>query len=299
LDFFGRGRLTAIIVGHRIVARRQKKKNSRPRGAAIDFKEERIMALAGQVTNPERVEERDVSFQSDGTAINAYLARPREPGSYPGIIVIHEAWGVNDHIRDVTRRFANLGYVALAPDLYTRVGAPKAADSMDVVISRMLSLSDRQLVRDLDKAADLLASQPGMNGKIGCVGFCMGGRTTLLYACSSNRLSAAIDCWGGAVTADAAPVTPQRPVPIADLVPQLSCPLYLVGGEEDANPSPAQLEALSQRLRQAGKTFTVDIFKNAGHAFLADYRPSYREKAAFELWPKIASFFETHLNGKK
>jgi carboxymethylenebutenolidase len=257
------------------------------------------MALAGQVTNPERLEGRDVSFQSDGTAINAYLARPREPGSYPGVIVIHEAWGVIEHIRDVARRFANLGYIALAPDLYTRVGAPKPEDSMDVVISRMLGLSDAQLVRDLDKAADLLAAQPGMSGKIGCVGFCMGGRTTLLYACSSNRLSAAIDCWGGAVTADAAPVTPQRPTPIADLVPRLCCPLYLVGGEEDANPSPAQLESLSQRLRQAGKNFIADIFKKAGHAFFADYRPSYREKAAFELWPKMASFFEKHLKGKK
>ena len=165
------------------------------------------MALAGQVTNPERLEGRDVSFQSDGTAINGYLVRPREPGSYPGIIVIHEAWGVIEHIRDVARRFANLGYVVLAPDLYTRVGAPKTDDPMNIVLSRMLALSDAQLVRDLDKAADLLASQPGMTGKIGCVGFCMGGRTTLLYACSSNRLSSAIDCWGGGITADAAPVT--------------------------------------------------------------------------------------------
>src|SRR3984893_11811627 len=87
--------------------------------------------------------------------------------------------------------------------------------------------------------------------------------------------------------------------PLADLVPRLCCPLYLVGGEEDANPSPAQLESLSQRLRQAGKNFIADIFKKAGHAFFADYRPSYREKATFELWPKMASFFEKHLKGKK
>jgi carboxymethylenebutenolidase len=79
----------------------------------------------------------------------------------------------------------------------------------------------------------------------------------------------------------------------------LSCPLYVVCGEEDANPSPAQVEVLRQRLQQAGKTFTIDMFKNAGHAFFADYRPSYREKAAFELWPKMAAFFDTHLKGKK
>lgn len=257
------------------------------------------MALAGQITSPERLEGRDVTFQSDGTAINAYLVRPREPGSYPGVIVIHEAWGVIEHIRDLTRRFANLGYIALAPDLYTRVGAPKPEDSMNIVLSRMLALPDAQLVRDLDQAADLLAAQPGMTGKIGCVGFCMGGRTTLLYACSSNRLSAAVDCWGGGITADAAPVTPARPTPIVDLVPRLGCPLYAVCGEEDANPSPAQAEVLRQRLQQAGKSFTVEIFKNAGHAFFADYRQSYREKAAFELWPKMAAFFDTHLKGKK
>ena len=257
------------------------------------------MALAGQVTNPEGLEGRDLTFQSDGTAINAYLVRPRDPGSYPGIIVIHEAWGVIEHIRDVTRRFANLGYIALAPDLYTRVGAPKPEDSMEIVRSRMLALADAQLVHDLEQAAGVLAAQPGMNGKIGCVGFCMGGRTTLLYACSTKRLSAAIDCWGGAVTADAAPVTPQRPLPIVDLTPRLSCPLYVVAGEEDSNPSPVQIETLRQRLQQSGKTFTVDMFKNAGHAFFADYRPSYREKAAFELWPRMVSFFDTHLKGKK
>jgi carboxymethylenebutenolidase len=76
------------------------------------------MALAGQVTNPERLEGRDVNFQSDGTAINGYLVKPREPGSYPGIIVIHEAWGVIEHIRDVARRFANLGYITCARPLY-------------------------------------------------------------------------------------------------------------------------------------------------------------------------------------
>lgn len=256
------------------------------------------MALAGEVTDPQRLETRELTFQSDGTAIGGYLARPGEPGSYPGVIVIHEAWGVIEHIRDVARRFANAGFIALAPELYTRVGAPKATDGMDIVRSRMLAMSDAQLVRDLDQAAGVLAAERGMRGKIGCVGFCMGGRTTLLYACSSNRLSAAIDCWGGAITADMSPPTANRPTPVIDLVPKLSCPLYVVCGEEDANPSPGHAEQLRQRLQQAGKTFTLDMFKNAGHAFFADYRPSYREKAAFELWPKMVAFFDHHLKGK-
>ena len=259
------------------------------------------MNVPGQVTNPERLETRDLTYASDGASIKAYLARPRAPGSYPGVIVIHEAWGVVEHIRDVARRFANLGYIALAPDLYTRVGAPGTSDGLDIVRSRMLALSDAQLVRDLERASDLINAEPGATGKLGCVGFCMGGRTTLLFACSSNRLSAAIDCWGGFITS-AAPgekTTPNRPTPVIDLVPKLSCPLYVVCGAEDTNPSPADCNELSERLRHDHKQYTCDVFQNAGHAFFADYRPNYREAAALALWPKMVSFFDSHLKGTK
>jgi carboxymethylenebutenolidase len=110
-------------------------------------------------------------------------------------------------------------------------------------------------------------------------------------------VNAAIDCWGGFITR-ATPdsvSTPERPTPVIDLVPNLGCALYVVCGEEDQNPSLADAEELRKRLQNAGKAFAVDIFKNAGHAFFADYRPSYREPAAFELWPKMVSFFKTHL----
>jgi carboxymethylenebutenolidase len=152
-------------------------------------------------------------------------------------------------------------------------------------------------VRDCEAAAALLRKQVGCNGKVGCVGFCVGGRWTLLYACSSSTVNAAVDCWGGFITRASLEkeTTPERPRPVIDLVPSLNCPLYVVCGEEDQNPSPAIAEELRQRLQKAGKTFQFDMFKNAGHAFLADYRPSYQEKAAFELWPKLVSFFKTHL----
>jgi carboxymethylenebutenolidase len=89
--------------------------------------------------------------------------------------------------------------------------------------------------------------------------------------------------------------TPERPTPVIDLAAQLHCPLYIVCGEEDQNPSPADATELSRRLKEAGKNSQLEIFKNAGHAFLADYRPSYREAAAFDLWPKLVSFFKAHL----
>jgi len=256
------------------------------------------MALAGQVEDPGRIVAQDITFASDGAKIEAFLARPRQAGKYPGLIVIHEAFGVDEHIRDVAGRFANAGFVALAPNLYQRVGAPKAGD-MGAVMQKMFGLEDRQLVRDLEAAAGHLRGLDSVNGKVGCVGFCMGGRTTLLFASSSDKVDAAAPCWGGFImsaTPDA-PSTPSRPTPVIDLVKNLHCPLYVVVGAEDANPSPAHAAQLRERLDGAGKggQATIEIFENAGHAFLNDKRPNYREQASFELWPKLVAFFKRHL----
>jgi carboxymethylenebutenolidase len=256
------------------------------------------MALAGQVENPQRIATEEITFASDGTSIEAFTATPREAGRYPGIIVIHEAFGVDDHIRDIVGRFANAGFVALAPNLYQRVGAPAPGD-MGKLMQKMFGLQDPQIVRDLEAAAARIRAMNTSNGKVGCVGFCMGGRTTLLFACSSKKVDAAVDCWGGFIlsaTPDAAS-TPSRPTPVIDLAGGLNCPLYVVVGAEDQNPSPAHAAQLRERLDKEGKSAlaTVEIFDDAGHAFLNDKRPNYREKAALELWPKMIAFFKKHL----
>ncbi|HTT75330.1 MAG TPA: dienelactone hydrolase family protein [Candidatus Binataceae bacterium] len=255
------------------------------------------MALAGEVTDLSSLETRDVTFDSDNFKMEAYLARPKAPGTYPGVLILHEAFGLVEHERDVARRFANQGFIALAPNVYSRVGALKNATDMAEVRAKMFGIRDAQLVRDFEAAAGFIRAQPGANGKVGCVGFCVGGRWTLLFACSSDKVNAAVDCWGGFITraTPESATTPERPAPVIDLVQHLHCPLYVVCGEEDQNPSPADAEELRKRLQQAGKTFQIEVFKNAGHAFFADYRPSYREKAAFELWPKMVGFFKTHL----
>jgi carboxymethylenebutenolidase len=255
------------------------------------------MTLPGEVTNLETLETCDLSFQSDGFAMRAYLARPKAPGTYPAVIILHEAFGLVEHERDIARRFANAGFIALAPDVYSRVGAPQNPSDMTEVRAKMFGITDVQLVRDLVVAATFVRAQPGASGKVGCVGFCVGGRWTLLFACSSDKVDAAIDCWGGFIaraTPDAA-ITPERPRPVIDLAQQLHCPLYIVCGEEDQNPSPADASELARRLEKAGRRFELEVFKSAGHAFFADYRPSYREAPAFDLWPKMVAFFRTHL----
>jgi carboxymethylenebutenolidase len=255
------------------------------------------MALAGEVANLAALETREVTFPSDGFQMKGYLARPKAPGAYPGIIVLHEAFGLVEHERDVARRFANAGFIALAPDIYSRVGPLKNPSDMNEVRAKMFGLSDAQVVRDGIAAAAFLRSQAGGNGRVGCVGFCVGGRWTLLLACTSDQLNAAIDCWGGFIrraTPDAL-TTPERPAPVIDLASRLHCPLFIVCGEEDQNPSPADAQELCNRLQAAGKAFQYELFKEAGHAFFADYRPSYREAAAFALWPKMVAFFKTNL----
>jgi len=255
------------------------------------------MPVPGQVMNPESIEAAALTYLSDGWPISAYMARPRRSGPRPAILVLEEIFGVNEHIRDVVRRFAAAGFIALAPEIFSRVGNPKPGEPIEAILARAQRLPDSQIVRDLDRGAALLARH-GTNGKLGCVGFCLGGRNSLLYACGGGHVDATIDCWGGYILNATATekTTPSRPTPVADMVGNLRGALYVVCGEEDKNPSPEQAAEFSGRLRKAGKKATVEAFKNAGHAFFADYRPNYRPEAAAELWPKMLSFFGTHLH---
>jgi carboxymethylenebutenolidase len=253
--------------------------------------------IPGAVTDPSRVRDENVELKSGDDTITGYLARPSQPGNYPGIIVIHEAFGLVEHIRDIARRFANIGYNALAPDLYARAGGPSNPNDMATVMPVMFGKRDTEAVQDLEAAAARLRALPGATGKIGAIGFCSGGRQTLLFACNSSKVDAAVDCWGGFIdraTPDAAH-SPERPTPVLNYVSQLHCPLFGVFGEEDQNPSVALSEDLKRRADAAHKDVTIKVYKNAGHAFLADYRPSYREGPATELWADAVAFFDKHL----
>src|SRR5690242_14847335 len=141
--------------------------------------------IPGAVTDLSRVRGENVELKSGSDTIKGYLARPSQSGSYPGIVVIHEAFGLVEHIRDIARRFANIGYNALAPDLYARAGGPKDPNDINTVMPVMFALPDAQAVRDLEAAATHLRGLSGATAKIGAIGFCSGGRHTLLFACSS------------------------------------------------------------------------------------------------------------------
>jgi carboxymethylenebutenolidase len=255
--------------------------------------------VPGAVTDPTRLRAQELTFPgAEGTAVNGYLAHPAEEGSHPAMIVIHEAMGVNDHIRDVANRFANIGYVALAVDLYTREGGPPPMDDRQAMMERLFAIRDEIVLGDLEGAADFLRAREDVTGRVGCIGFCMGGRYTLLFACSSDRLNAAVDCWGGFID-KATPeerATPARPVPPLELAEELRCPLLAAVGAEDQNPSPEIGQQLLERARLSGQEVKVDVHEGAGHAFFADYRPTYRPGPAAKLWQEIVPFLKRHLH---
>src|ERR1700730_8534265 len=265
--------------------------------------------VPGAVTDPASVLGEDVSFAgAEGALINGYLASPvassGEP-KRPAIIVIHEAGGLGEHIRDVTNRLANLGYLALGVDLYTRDGGPPPMDDLRAVMERLFAMVDASVLADLEGAADFLRARQDVNGKVGCVGFCVGGRGTLLFACASDRLDAAVDCWGGFID-KATPEqrsTSARPTPPLAMAEGLGCPLLVAIGAEDQNPSPGLGEQLRERagrspIGRSGQEVKVDVYEGAGHAFFADYRPSYRPLPAAKLWREIVPFFARHLQAQ-
>ncbi len=257
--------------------------------------------VPGAVTDPGGVRAEDLTYPgAEGTPVNGYLASPAAPAGEagrPAIVVIHEASGLVDHIKDVANRLANLGYLALGVDLYTRDGGPPPMQDMQAVMARLFSMSDAAALGDLEGAADFLRAREDCNGKVACIGFCMGGRFTLLFACASDRLDAAVDCWGGFID-KATPQersTPVRPTPPLEMADRLSCPLLAAIGAEDQNPSPELGEQLRERAAAGGQEVKVDVYEGAGHAFFADYRPSYRPGPAAKLWEEMVSFLTRHL----
>lgn len=260
--------------------------------------------VPGAVSDPTRISGEELTFPGAGeTEINGYLARPADAASHPGMIVIHEAGGLGEHIRDVCNRLANIGYVALGVDLYTREGGPPDTSDVQALMARLFSMSDATALDDLEGAADHLRSLDGVTGRVGCIGFCMGGRYTLLLACASDKLNAAVDCWGGFIDRSTPEQrsTDSRPTPPLELVASgLECPLLAAVGAEDHNPSPELAERLREEALKSpagrdGLEIKVDVYDGAGHAFFADYRPTYRPEPAALLWAEIVPFLSRHL----
>ena len=232
----------------------------------------------------------------DGDEIEAYLARPSSEGKRGGVVVIHHMPGYDRATKEIVRRFAELGYDAICPNLYWRE-APDADPADAAATARAQGgVPDQRLVGDVGGAAEHLRSLERSNGKVGVIGYCSGGRQSVLAACHLD-LDAAVDCYGAFVTGTPPEGFPLKVTNLVDQLPNLRAPLLGLFGNEDQYPTPEHVNELEEILKREGKTYEFHRYDDAGHAFFAVDRPSYRVAAANDGWERIAEFFNQYLGG--
>jgi carboxymethylenebutenolidase len=225
-----------------------------------------------------------------------YYARPAKPGRVPGVLVLHHILGWDEWTTEVARKFAHHGFAAIAPNLFFRFGE----GSSDDVAARARpqgGASDAEVMGDSVGAIAYLREQANANGKIGVIGFCSGGRHTYLAACTIPNLQAAVDCWGGGVVVnDPATLTPKRPVAPIDLTATMSAPLLGIFGNDDMNPSRADVDKTEAKLKELGKTYEFHRYDGAGHGFFNTAGAAHRPQQAADAWKKVISFYNKHLD---
>ena len=229
-----------------------------------------------------------VEIPAPGRRIPAYRARPEGSGPFPVALVVHEIFGLHEYIRDVCRRLARVGYLALAPDLYAREGDPTRAASVDAILAEIVGrVPDAQVMADLDAAAAWAASDGGDPGRLFATGFCWGGRIVWLYAAHRRDLVAGA-AWYGRLTGPTSERTPEHPIDLADR--PLRPVLGLYGGEDAGIPLETVF-SMRKKLAQAQSASEIVVFPGAPHGFHADYRESFRPMAAEEGWRRMLEWF--------
>ena len=226
-----------------------------------------------------------------GTAMPAYAAMPEGKGPFPTILVVQEIFGVHEHIRDVCRRLAKLGYLAVAPELYFRQGDPSVLTDIPTILSSIVAkVPDAQVMADLDATAAWAASNGGDANRLGITGFCWGGRIVWLYAAHNPKLKAGV-AWYGKLMGDATALTPTHPVNIAA---DLKAPVLGLYGGADQGILPETGDEMRDAVKRSRVKVEIVVYPDTPHAFHADYRPSYREGPAKDGWTRLIAWFKAN-----
>jgi carboxymethylenebutenolidase len=226
----------------------------------------------------------------DGT-IPAYRAMPDSGGPFPVVLVVQEIFGVHEHIKDVCRRFAKLGYLAVAPELYARQGdVSKISDIQEIIRKVVSKVPDDQVLADLDATVAWAKKNKGDTARLGITGFCWGGRIVWLYAAHRDELKAGV-AWYGRLAGQPDALHPKNPI---DLVDQLHAPVLGLYGAADAGIPVASVERMRAALKEAGKPAEIIVYPDTPHGFHADYRPSYRKEQAEDGWTRLRAWFKKY-----
>ncbi len=231
--------------------------------------------------DPSAVDASDVTYQSGEVKMLGYLAKPKSGSSWPAVIVIHENRGLVDHIKDVARRVANLGYVALAPDMLSRLGGTAKFAAPADPTQAINSLKQDDVNADLVATATYLRAQSFVKPKVGIVGFCWGGGNSLMGAISSKDVVACVMFYG------------RNPASVDD-VQKLNGPVQANYGADDQGITPMQ-PALEAAMKKYIKSFDPKVYPGANHAFFNDTGPRFNAAAAQDAWARLTAFYRTNL----
>jgi carboxymethylenebutenolidase len=234
----------------------------------------------------------EVTIPAADADLPGYRAMPATGQGFPVVLVVEEIFGVHEHIRDVCRRLAKLGYLAIAPELFARQGdVSKMADPQEIMSTVVAKVPDAQVMADLDATvAWVEKSGTGNPAKLGITGFCWGGRIVWLYAAHGTRLKAGV-AWYGRLVGATDDFHPKNPI---DLAGALRAPVLGLYGGADSGIPVESIEQMRAALKKAGNPSEIVLYPDAPHGFHADYRPSYRPEAAKDGWRRLQDWFKTH-----
>jgi carboxymethylenebutenolidase len=222
----------------------------------------------------------------------AYRALPAEGGPFPVVLVVEEIFGVHEHIKDICRRLAKLGYMAIAPELFARHGDVSKIKEIGQIVSHVVSkVADAEVMSDLD-ATVRWADQTGKGDvdKLSITGFCWGGRIVWLYAAHNDKLKAGV-AWYGPLVGKADALHPKTAI---ELAPELKAPVLGLYGGADTHITAEHIEQMRQALKAANKPGEIIVYPGAPHGFNADYRPSYHKEAAEDGWKRMQAWFKKY-----
>lgn len=259
---------------------------------------EAVMAQTAISTPSDGLLSGEVQINVNGTAIAAYRSQPEGQTGLPVVLVLSEIFGVHEYIADITRRLARLGYLAIAPELFARQGDAKSYTDIPTLMREVVAkVPDAQVTADVDATVAWAAANGGDTARLAVTGFCWGGRQTWLYAMHNPQVKAGV-AWYGRLEGQGNPLQPRHPL---ELAAELKAPVLGLYGEADTGISLDSVAKMKAALKAAGEAGNAAAagsefvtYGDAPHAFHADYRPSYRPRAAEDGWGRMLAWFKSH-----